>query len=130
MGTEKLGDGFSVLCRTHLGSGGPVQGVYQEEVLTGERLGGGGGREGADLRLFRRNLLVLAGHQPAAGQDEEQGQDHQPDWRSPLGALEQVADARLRLPGGAGEGGREGRVRTWAGQDWSSSFLFWTALTA
>ena len=67
VGTEKLGDGFSVLCRTHLGSGGPVQGVYQEEVLTGERLGGGGGREGAYLRLFRRNLLVLAGHQPAAG---------------------------------------------------------------
>ena len=78
----------------------------------------------------RRSLLALAGHQPAAGQDEEQDQDHQPDWRSPLGALEQVADARLRLPGGAGEGGREGRVRTWAGQDWSSSFLFWTALTA
>ena len=38
----------------------------------------------------RRSLLALAGHQPAAGQDEEQGQDHQLDWRSPLGALEQV----------------------------------------
>ena len=59
----------------------------------------------------RRSLLALAGHQPAAGQDEEQGQDHQPDWRSPLGALEQVADARLRLPGGAGERGGERGAR-------------------
>ena len=33
------------------GSGGPVQGVYQEEVLTGERLGGGGGR-GALISAF------------------------------------------------------------------------------
>ena len=59
----------------------------------------------------RRSLLALAGHQPAAGQDEEQDQDHQPDWRSPLGALEQVADARLRLPGGAGERGGERGAR-------------------
>ena len=61
----------------------------------------------------RRSLLALAGHQPAAGQDKEQDQDHQPDWRSPLGALEQVADARLRLRGGAGERRGEGVEGHW-----------------
>ena len=59
--------------------------------------GGGGGR-----------LLGLAGHQTAAGQDDQSHQGHEPQGRALLFPLEDAADAQFCLLAGAGQGGGEG----------------------
>ena len=52
--------------------------------------------------------LHLAGHQPAAGQNECGHEDHGPQGWALSAPLEDAADAQLGLTGGAGQRGGEG----------------------